>query len=234
MRDVLPKPLFDAMEGHLRDRGSEGHSGWESASEDEDTLTGDFCGSLRTPWRQVKTDNGKWQWRISYKKFRGRGRNAFEKHSGADGIVQVEVHGPTGEVTTKGVLFQSKKARGSSRSDLADQVAKMEGLAPNGSAVFEFGPEGYRAAAGSIMLEEIKTQPNRIPHPQQNIGEYLGGQFLPCKSGLRGMYYDAVRKILIVPSDGTNRTVPILLRHRVRFDVVHESQLERAREQLRR
>ncbi|MCW5982360.1 MAG: hypothetical protein KIT09_30015 [Bryobacteraceae bacterium] len=234
MLDVLPKPLFNAVERGLRERANLGHSGWESASEDEDTLTGDFCGGLRTSWAEIGTDNGLWRWRISYKKFRGRGPRAFEKEAGADGIVQVETHGPSGEITIKGVLFQAKKAGGSSRSDLAEQVRKMEELAPNGSVVFEFGRDGYRAAAGSIILTEIENDPRRIPRPSIQISEYLGGQFWPCKSGLRGMYFDAVRKILVVPADGAARAIPISLRHRVRLEVVHQSQVERAEERLRR
>ncbi len=234
MRDILPEPLFDAVQRHLRERAIAAHAGWDSASEDEDALTGDFCGALRSSWTEVRTDTGAWRWRVWYKKFRGRGAKAFEKDAGADGIVQVEVHGSNGEIATKGVLFQAKKDRGSSRSDLLGQVRKMEALAPNGSAVFEFGPDAYRAAASSIVLAELEARPHRIPHPQDDIGEYLAGQFLPCKSGLRGMYYDAVRKILVVPSNGAVRVIPLSLRHRVRFDLVHESQFVGAEERFER
>lgn len=208
--------------------------GWESASDEEDALTGDFCGALRSSWDTVQAADGAWRWRVQYKKFGGRGKNAFEKESGADGIVQVEVHGPAGDIATKGVLFQAKKASGSSRSDLRDQVRKMEDLAPRGSAVFEFGPNGYRAAASTVILREITNEPRRIPHPHDSIGEYLAEQFLLCVSGLRGMYYDAVRKILVVPVEGAYRVVPLPLRHRVRLEVVHESQFMSVNERLRR
>jgi hypothetical protein len=234
MREVIPSGVFEAVQGHLRARAESAQVGWESASDEEDALTGDFCGALRSGWDTMQASNGAWRWRVQYKKFGGRGNNAFEKDSGADGIVQVEVHGPSGEIATKGVLFQAKKVAGSSRSDLPEQTRKMEDLAPRGSAVFEFGPNGYRAAASTVILREITNEPRRIPHPHDPIGEYLADQFLVCVSGLRGMYYDAVRKILVVPVEGANRVVPLSLRHRVRLEVVHESQFVSVNERLRR
>jgi hypothetical protein len=223
--DIIPSVVFGDVQTHLRERSREAQSGWESASEEEDALTGDFCGSLRTGWREAQASDGRWRWKVQYKKFRGRGDGALEKHIGADGLVQVEVHTPSGVVITKGVLFQAKKVRGSSRSDLREQVEKMEGVAPGGSAIFEFGPDGYRATAGSVVIREIHARPTRIPHPTELIGEYLADQFLPCRSGLRGMYYDAVRENLIVPVDGAIRVIAASLRHRLRIDIVHESQV---------
>lgn len=232
MLDIIPLAVFEEVQTHLRGRSEAAQSGWESASEDEDTLTGDFCGALRTAWSETQTSNGSWHWRVQYKKFRGRGGKALEKQIGADGVFQIEAQGADGAIATKGVLFQAKKVRGSSRSDLRKQVRKMESVAPGGSAVFEFGPDGYRAADGSIMIAEIDARPTRLPHPVESIGEYLAGRFLPCKSGLRGMYYDAVRKNLIVPVAGMIQVFQVSVRHRVRIDVVHESQLEKAAERF--
>jgi len=101
----------------------------------------------------------------------------------------------------------------------------MERAAPGGSAIFEFGPDGYRAAPGSVMIREINARPTRIPHPTEPIGTYLADQFFVCTSGLRGMYYDAVRQNLIVPVEGAIRIIPASLRHRLRIDILHESQV---------
>jgi hypothetical protein len=224
--DIIPRPVLERIQGHLRERAEVGERGWEAGAEEEDTLTGDFCGSLRTAWTEVATADGTWHWRIEYKKFRGRGTGALEKQLGADGIFQIEAHSASGEIVAKGVLFQAKKTRGRSRSDLREQVRKMEEFAPGSSAVFEFGPDGYKAAPGSIVLREIQREPKRIPRAEEPIGDYLAGRFVPCESGLRGMYYDAVRKILVVPSGGNIRMVPMTLRHRVRINAVHASQME--------
>jgi hypothetical protein len=114
-------------------------------------------------------------------------------------IFQIEVHLPNAVVVPKVILFQAKKYEGSSRSDLIYQVEKMESTAPNGSAVFEFGPDGHKGALGRDILETRKLSPTKIPHPGHGLGSYLADRFMPCEAGLRGMYYDAVRRNLIVP-----------------------------------
>lgn len=149
---------------------------------------------------------------------------ALEHRIGADGIFQVEVHLQNESVLVpKGVLFQAKKYRGSSRSELIEQVTEMERIAPGGSAVFEFGPDGYRGASGRDIL--VMREPNQrgIPHPQERLSEYLADNFLPCRSGLRGMYYDAVRENLTVPlEEGGVRVMEIELRHRIAVQVINE------------
>jgi hypothetical protein len=215
----------------LRERAARAEVGWESGSDEEDTLTGDFCGALRTDWVSTAGDRGLWFWRVRYKKFRGRGRGALEKALGADGIFEIEARPDGQEVVTKGVLFQAKKDRGSSRRDLREQVRQMETVVPGGSAVFEFGPNGYKAASGADMLPDLQIGTRTLPHPRNTMGEYLADQFLPCRSGKRGMYYDAVRQLLIVPADGTNRVVPAAVAHRVRLEVLYQARFQELREE---
>jgi len=55
----------------------------------------------------------------------------------------------------------------------------------------------------------------------QRLGYFLADDFLECKSGLRGMYYDAVRERLLVPTlSGDLRIVPLELRHRMAIEVL--------------
>lgn len=222
MQDVIPVGVFEAIQEHLRERTAHAELGWEAGADEEDTLTGDFCGSLRTRgWIESTEDRVHWQWRVTYKKFRGRGHGASEKETGADGVFQVEVRpGDTSVIVPKGVLFQAKKYRGSGRSDLIDQVEEMERTAPGGSAVFEFGPNGYRGASGRDILETRELSPTKIPHPEERLGSYLADRFMPCEAGLRGMYYDAVRGNLIVPLEqGGVKLVNVSLGHRVAVQV---------------
>jgi hypothetical protein len=44
LRDVIPKPVFDAIRKHLRNVGNSAQSAWLAANAEENTLTGDFCG----------------------------------------------------------------------------------------------------------------------------------------------------------------------------------------------
>src|SRR5262249_44680409 len=91
---------------------------------------------------------------------------------------------------------------------------------------FEFGAHGYRAEDGALLIREMNARPFRIPHAKEPIGEYLASRFLPCKSGVRGMYYDAVRRNLIVPIPGDVQIVQTDIEHRVRIEAIHDSQID--------
>ncbi|OGQ81379.1 MAG: hypothetical protein A3F90_12970 [Deltaproteobacteria bacterium RIFCSPLOWO2_12_FULL_60_19] len=211
MKDLLPEPAYDAIREHLSQRAREAAAGWEGGSDEEDTLTGDLGATLRTDWSQLPPADGYlWRWRVRYKKFRGRGQGAFEKTSGADGILQIEITRGS-EKHFKGVLFQAKKV-GRLNGDLASQLERMEQLAPGGSAVIEYGPTTYRAAPGKDYLQGHATSHEQRDAGFRPLSEFLGDSFLPCASGLRGMYYDAVRELLVLPSGVAHH---ISVRHRI-------------------
>lgn len=221
MRDVIPEPVFNEIQDHLRSVGNSAQSAWSAANAEEDTLTGDFCGRLRTEPKRILVSGGQqWEWSVRYKKFRGRGPNAFEKKSGADGIVVVEVTPATnGETLYKSLLFQAKKGDLRLDADLIEQVRKMERIAHGSSVVFEYREDGYRAAPGTFFLEgksDRRTSVTRNEHP---LGSFLGDEFLPCNSGVRGMYYDAVRERLLIPTGNDVRAMHVELRHRLSIEV---------------
>lgn len=214
MKDILPASVYAAIREHLVARAAVSPDGWEGGSDEEDTLTGDLGGTLRSNWQWIGVpDAGRWSWRVRYKKFRGRGRGAFEKPSGADGILQVEVsRGRTREL--KGLLFQAKKI-GQANGRLTKQVTLMEELAEGGSAIFVYGPSVYRAIGGRRHLE-APPETHQERNLYQPLGEFLGDAFLPCDIGLRGMYYDAIRGLLVLPNGAAHRVV---VRHRITVEV---------------
>jgi hypothetical protein len=215
---VIPERVFRAIQKYLIERTAVAERGWPAGEDDEDTLTGDFGGVLRTgKWKQVQQNRVRWEWRVNYKKIGSKA----EKRLGADGVFQIEVQPSNGSsrVDYKGILFQAKKHEGSSRGSLISQVELMEGIAPGGSAVFEFGPEGYRGAVGRVVLEEKVRNPNRIPHPDESLGAFLADRFLPCGAGLRGMHYDFNRKIIFVPSSEGQVFKQVSLRHAIEVKV---------------
>jgi hypothetical protein len=211
LRDVLPAHVFQSIQQHLIQVGNSAHSGWQGASSEEDTLTGDFCGRLRIEWQTSVAAGRSWKWRVRYKKFRGRGKRAFEKRSGADGIIQIEVTRDSGQVRTyKGLLFQAKKNLSGPNAKTIRQVQTMEKIVPGGSALFLYMPDAFRAIAGFTYLEHSSGV------TVLNLGSFLGDAFLPCTCGLRGLYYDAVRELLLIPAgDQDIRAVPVDVRHRV-------------------
>jgi hypothetical protein len=218
--DVIPALIFDAIQKHLRSVGDNAQSAWASANSEEDTLTGDFCGRLRTEPQRIRVNKvERWEWMIRYKKFRGRAKGAFENRSGADGIIQIEVTTDR-QKFYKGLLFQAKKGSLRVDAEVTGQVRKMEELAPGGSAVFEYRKDGYRAIPGDIFLENTPDRRISIQRNEHPLGSFLGDEFLPCTEGLRGMYFDAVRELLLVPTGENDvRAIPVELRHRLRIEV---------------
>jgi hypothetical protein len=214
MKDILPEGVYNAIATHITRRAQQAPEGWESGSDEEDTLTGDLGATLRTPRaRTVITNGEKWSWRMTYKKFRGRGDHADEKKMGADGILQIEVTRGS-EVRFKGLLFQAKKA-GRFNGNLDSQVKQMEELAPGGSALFEYGPKSYRAIAGRDYLAHVSPGRGRarsIRARLQPLGGFLAQDFLSCTHGLRGMHFDAARGLLF-ERDGTAHELFLL--HRI-------------------
>lgn len=225
MKQYLPPQIFDAIQRHLVKVGDHAQEGWEAGESEEDTLTGHLGGQLQRRWsRFIIVDGDRWRGRISYKKFRGRGPRAFEKATGADGIVQIEIDLlDQAESITKGILFQAKKGNIRRNKELREQVQDMESLAPKGSAVFLYGPDRYRAIEGQTYLNELRTDARILRGKVSGLGSFLGNEFLPCNSGIQGMYYDALRRNLIIPTPtGSLRVLRVDLQHRISVDVAKQ------------
>jgi len=220
VRRLLAPPVVDEIERHLLRRPTRAEGAWPYANSDEDAITVELLSSLRMPrWRRVYTKAGVWRWRVTYKHLGGRAR--LEKHIGADGLIQIEVvFSERARRVSKGLLFQAKK-RGATRwPELRTQIRKMERLAPGDTAVFEYGPRGYLAADAREVLR-IETLPSQGGlDSMEPVGPYLADRFLACKVGLRGLYFDAVREILVFPRLSRSVTeVRAHLKHRLKIEV---------------
>lgn len=221
MLDVIPEEVYKRLHRHLVTTGNRAQSGWDAGSDEEDTLTGHLGAQLQRGWsRRISVGDEHWRWRVRYKKFRGRGPGAFESHSGADGIVQIEVSRQDGTIATKGILFQAKKGDLRRARKTLDQVEKMESLAPESSGVFVYLKEGYRALAGASLLEAVGEgggfSRDELSEP---LGSFLGDRFLTCEIGLRGMYFDAVRELLVLPPQRGVTAVRAALADRLLIEV---------------
>jgi len=222
MNDYVPEEILAKIEIHLEEKCAHGEGGWDAGEEEEDTLTGDLCGALRKGWGTLVTkEKEQWRWRVKYKKFGGRGDAADESILGADGIFQIEVEDKTkNKIINKGLLFQAKKVNSKDRNKLLEQLRNMEALATGGSAIFEYGPDGYRGADSCVVIKADGRIPPNHPSTVQKLGKYLAHRFLRCKVGRKGLFYDAIRHILVVPSETDGVILyRAKLKHRLKIEV---------------
>jgi hypothetical protein len=219
MRELIPPRVFESLQQHLRRAGESSVSGWEGNKDEEDSLTGDLGHHISTRRSILVNVNGQvWRWRVSYKKFRGRGQGAYEKTSGADGIIQVEAT-VRDETHFKGVLFQAKKGEQFRTTELTKQVEAIEKTAPGGSAIILYRPTGYVAIKGTEFLHSGEGLVGPVIKRMLPLGSFFD-DFLECKNGLRGMYYEAVRERLVLPTiDGQIKAVELGVRHRVKIEI---------------
>ncbi len=221
MRDVIPAPVFDQISEHFRTAApGAARNAWRRGNQDEDTVTGDFLGRLSTDnWQSQSIDAEEWAWRVDYSKLRGRGPGAPEKEIGADGLVTIEVRSlRDGTRHVKSLLFQAKKHRVYSDAETVGQVKRIEAVAPGSSAVFEYGEDSFTALPGPV----VGSSRREVDDSRQAIGSFLGEAFLSCTHGVRGLYFDAVRQLLVItPPDGPPRLVALSALHRLKVDVSH-------------
>ena len=212
MRDVLPDEVIDAIKDHLSTRAAEVQGAvWESASQEEDSLTGDFFGSLRTSKRSEMVEGREYRWSVTYKKLRGRGPGAPEKKTGTDGIFEVEVEDTNvGVIHRKALPFQAKKNWTGKDSRLVEQTKTMEKLTNGASGVIDYSSDGFSGSDGSTVLENE----GRPPRNRSSAGEYLG-RVVECRSGSRNVFYDAARGLLLV----NDIAVRLFVEHRLRVSV---------------
>jgi hypothetical protein len=132
--------------GFIQDRylagTADAEAQYEYAAGDEDTLTGSLGALISTRGRvRFLVDSAsEYVVEIGYRKIRGRGPGAPEKHLGADGIFQLDISAQgVGSVFRKGLPFQSKKNWKGRDSKLVKQARLME-QTMGGGIVIDYTP----------------------------------------------------------------------------------------------
>jgi len=193
--------------------------GYQSANEDEDSLTGDMGGVLRIKNKKVKVSkgeiNGTWTWSINYKKFRDKGNNATERIIGADGIFELEVKS-TNRIEKKSVLFQSKKNLYNDPK-LVEQALLLSTWR-EASFILNFEPDNYDVYSIDSILKSRGKRP--INEKQKNLRDLLTNDFLECKIGDADLQYDAVKRLLIWRSiKGVKVATKFSIPHRIQMRI---------------
>jgi hypothetical protein len=231
---AVPRRVLDEIKALVRRESQDGEKGWRAASKSEDTITGHLGSALARDWSEpIVAEGYSWRYRVDYRKFSG---STEEPATGADGVFQIEIDrfdvGVTpldesvvkpeiieiAERFKKGILFQSKKIDNSKREELVEQLENMEKLSPNEGAYFEYGPDAFRATAASavVAVDGFTKRIEASAFPR--LGDFLADEFLECKRGVEGMYYDFDRDTLFFPnSSGGIEAVRLAIKHGFRI-----------------
>jgi hypothetical protein len=194
----IPEEVKFSILTHLQDSINKAISGYLSAYEDEDTLTGHLgaCLKARKTVQVPSAGNkleGKWTWSIDYYKFRGRGADATESYLGADGIFELTLN-YANELQKKSLLFQAKKEWHNTDKSLFSQCIKLSTWR-EAAFVLNYTPNVFEA----ILIDDVI----RFRGSRANIGNvsnlvnFLGNDFLDCEIGDNDLEYDAIARRLI-------------------------------------
>jgi hypothetical protein len=216
----LPEEVKASIAAHVIAAVAKAEALYNSAAQEEDSLTGQLGMALSSPVQSVTAVSndrrGEWKWSISYTKFRGRGKGAPENIIGADGIFELRVtHG--GGIETKSLLFQAKNDW-SDDANLAAQSVKLSNWR-EAAAVVNFRPEVIEV----FRLDEIIA--SRGSRAKALVGQSFSAffveEYLECHVGDTQLRYDAPRHRLIWRSQsGELVAAKFRLRSRLRVDVV--------------
>ncbi len=216
MNDGLAPQVMIAIQEHYKAAVNAAESNYESSVAEEDSITG-ALGQAMEGTQIVQVDNVSYRVRTTYRKFRGRGPGALEKRTGADGIFQIEVRDSEGSITyQKGLLFQAKNDWSGLDSNLLAQTSRLSKM-PNGGIAINYTPRGYFAARAESIVQAEGNRSHLPENSELPLAEILADSFVPCKIGIQGMYYDAVRRILYLPNETVQfRGYRFIIDHRIR------------------
>jgi hypothetical protein len=218
-RLYIPRQVHAAIAAHIESALERAVGGFLSAQEDEDTLTGELCSSLRTGVHTVNVVNdeisGPWKWQFKYSKLRGRGSNAAENVLGADGIFELAVNYGNG-ADTKSLLFQAKTQWQQDMS-LLEQAAKLSTWRE--AAIFvNYTPDAFYA----YSIDSVLRSHGRETDARNKLAlrDALTKHFLDCRIGNMDLRYDPkARKLTWRDVSGAVVATQFSIPHRMRVKI---------------
>ena len=191
----MPQEVKEKIKSHLDSSIEKVISGFGSAFEEEDTLTGFLFGCLKIDTQTVEVNDneigGKWTWSIDFKKFGSRGKGATESILGADGIIELSMT-RNGRVEKKSLLFQSKLEWEKKDISLYKQCIKMLTWL-GATTVINYTQEEFE----TYKIEDIFSNHGEKPQKKDTLKNTLSNDFLDCLIGDSDLHYDAFQKKLI-------------------------------------
>jgi hypothetical protein len=193
LRDVVPEMVITTIRERLITGVADAEANFDDSFADEDSLTG-ALGQAIAHTHPVRIQIGDQEYivRVHYRKVRGRGPRAPERPFGADGVFQIAVLNRDGRpVWRKGLPFQSKKNWMGADANVVTQARKMIETAGTG-LVIDYSENGYTACPADIVVErEGRARELRQARQLRPLGQVLGNDFLECRIGREGLYFDS-------------------------------------------
>lgn len=221
----IPVRVIQDMRERFESRILKTMSEFDSADEDEDTMTGHLGANLTTHSRDVYVPDiempGTWSWSLRYRKFRGRGPGATERHLGADGIIELHVDGPY-DSQVKSMLFQSKMEKSRESRDLVEQCAKLSNWR-EAAAVFSYGPDRF---VGLSLDSVLGAKGDLVKAKGIDLAEFLADFFVSCAIGDTELRYHTDKKMLSwMDLQRTRVATRFAIKHRIKISVKRPSSL---------
>lgn len=220
MRDVLPGPVVEHIGRQYREAVRTASARFEQYRADEDAVTGALGGALDVIARgELVAGDEVFSWSTRVWKVRGRGPSPPEFRYGIDGLFEIEVSVGTRTTARKLLPFQAKKDRGYDDDKLLEQAATVARL-PGGGAVVSFSPGSYMVARADVVAAAQGHWLSVSDEQKRDLGDVLAEDFIECRMGSRGLYYDPFTETFVFPSaDGQLVELPGFVRNRVKTTV---------------
>ena len=217
MHDVLPGSVVENIGAQYREAVQTAAARFEQYSADEDAVTGALGGVFDVVARgELVAGDEVFSWSTRVWKVRGRGPKPPESRYGIDGLFEIEVNAGTRTTARKLLPFQAKKDRGYDDEKLLEQAATVARL-PGGGAVVSFAPGSYTVARADVVAAARGHWPRVADEQKRDLGDVLAEDFIECRIGSRGLYYDPFTETFVFPSaDGQLAELPGFVRNRVK------------------
>jgi hypothetical protein len=228
VRDVLPGPVVEHIGSQYREAVRTAAAQYDQYRADEDSVTGALGGVFDVVARgELVTDDEAFSWSTRVWKVRGRGPEPPESRYGIDGLFEIEVKAGARTTARKLLPFQAKKDRGYDDDKLLEQAATVARL-PGGGAVVSFAPRSYTVAPADVVASAQGNWASVADERKQDLGDMLADDFIECRLGSRGLYYDPFTETFLFPgADGQLVEVPGFVRERVKTTVKRRARVKR-------
>jgi len=207
IENYLPIEVIKIIRDYFEEKVSNAEKTFEYHDEDEDSITGALGQELITKEPISYQNRAKsYSLNISSRKIRGRGKNAPERLTGADGIFKIIILEGDNVIFKKGLLFQSKKNWKNRDKNLIEQCKKMIDI--GSSIVINYTEQGYEAYdAKDVITEDGNRKSLQVNNKKSSLGQLLGNDFLNCVIGKIGLDYDKKSEKFLINSPYNSREI---------------------------